>query len=230
MNVKELLKNGARIENLPLKVVFYARVSIEHEEQSTSITNQIDFFKNYINKNPKWTLINSYIDEGISGKNTVKRKEFLKMICDAKRKEFDLILTKSVSRFARNTIDSIYYTELLSQNGIGVYFFNDNYYVIARKGDTFRSIAQDAGISYSRLASFNERDKHDPIEEGERIWLKKKRRKAPKEYKNRPHQVRAGESMYSISQQYGIRLKNLYKINDLPPEYSIRVGDFLLLR
>jgi LysM repeat protein len=111
-----------------------------------------------------------------------------------------------------------------------VYFFNDNYYVIARKGDTFRSIAQDAGISYSRLASFNERDKHDPIEEGERIWLKKKRRKAPKEYKNRPHQVRAGESMYSISQQYGIRLKNLYKINNLPPEYSIRVGDFLLLR
>ena len=126
MNVKELLKNGARIETLPLKVVFYARVSTEHEEQSTSITNQIDFFKNYINKNPKWTLINSYIDEGISGKNTVKRKEFLKMICDAKRKEFDLILTKSVSRFARNTIDSIYYTELLSQNGIGVYFFNDN--------------------------------------------------------------------------------------------------------
>jgi LysM repeat protein len=111
-----------------------------------------------------------------------------------------------------------------------VYFFNDNYYVIARKGDTFRSIAQDAGISYSRLASFNERDKHDPIEEGERIWLKKKRRKAPKEYKNMPHQVRAGESMYSISQQYGIRLKNLYKINNLPPEYAIRVGDFLLLR
>lgn len=111
-----------------------------------------------------------------------------------------------------------------------VYAFNDNYYIVARRGDTFRSIGNDVGVSYKQLAKFNERDKNDPVEEGEKIWLKKKRRKAPKEYKNRPHQVKSGESMYTISQQYGIRLKNLYKMNDLPPEYVIRVGDFLRLR
>lgn len=111
-----------------------------------------------------------------------------------------------------------------------VYAFNSNYYVIARKGDTFRSIANDVDVSYSKLARFNERDKDDALEEGEYVWLKKKRRKAPKEYKNHPHVVAAGESMYSISQKYGIRLENLYKMNDLPPEYMIRVGDFLRIR
>lgn len=111
-----------------------------------------------------------------------------------------------------------------------VYAFNKNYYVIARKGDTFRSIADDVDISYRKLARFNERDKDDPVEEGERIWLQKKRRKAPKEYKYRPHIVKGGESMYTIAQYYGIRLKNLYKMNDLPPEYRIKVGDRLYVR
>lgn len=108
--------------------------------------------------------------------------------------------------------------------------FNDNYYVIARRGDTFRTIGDDANISYRRLASFNERDKDDTLEEGEIVWLKKKRRKAPKEFKNRPHIVQSGESMYTISQKYGIRLKNLYKMNDLSPEYRIQVGDRLRIR
>jgi LysM repeat protein len=111
-----------------------------------------------------------------------------------------------------------------------VYSFNDNYYVVAKKGDTFRSISDDVNISYRKLAKFNERDKDDPIEEGERIWLKKKRRKGPKEYKRTPHKVSPGESMYSISQYYGIRLKNLYKINELPPTYIIKPGDILWLR
>jgi LysM repeat protein len=111
-----------------------------------------------------------------------------------------------------------------------VYAFNDNYYVVARRGDSFRSIANEVGISYRRLASFNERDKDDSLEQGEIVWLKKKRRKAPKEFKNRPHQVVTGESMYSIAQKYGIRLKNLYKMNDLPPEYMIQVGDRLRIR
>ena len=111
-----------------------------------------------------------------------------------------------------------------------VYAFNKNYYVIARKGDTFRSIADDVDISYRKLARFNERDKDDPVEEGERIWLQKKRRKAPKEYKHRPHIVKGGESMYTIAQYYVIRLKNLYKMNELPPEYRIKVGDRLYVR
>ncbi len=108
--------------------------------------------------------------------------------------------------------------------------FNDNYFVVARKGDTFRTIGDEFDVSYRQLAKYNERDKDDVLEEGEMVWLKKKRRKAPKAYKHHPHCVKAGESMYSISQLYGIRLKNLYKMNDLPPYYVIQVGDFLRVR
>lgn len=111
-----------------------------------------------------------------------------------------------------------------------VYEFNDNYYVIARQGDTFRSIAADVDVSYRKLARYNERDKDDRLEKGEYVWLQKKRRKAPREYKDQLHRVAAGESMYSISQRYGIRLKNLYKMNDLPPAYVINVGDLLRIR
>ena len=111
-----------------------------------------------------------------------------------------------------------------------VFTFNSNYYVRARRGDTFRRIADDVDVSYRRLAKFNERDKNDTLEEGERIWLQKKRRKAPKEFKNRPHRVEPGESMYIISQRYGIRLKNLYKMNGLTPDYVIQAGDLLRVR
>ena len=108
--------------------------------------------------------------------------------------------------------------------------FNKNYYLIARKGDTFKSIGDEVGISYRKIAKYNERDKCDPLTEGEIIWLKKKQTKAPKDYKGRLHYVRQGESMYSIAQKYGIRLKNLYKMNKLSPDYDIRVGDGLRLR
>ena len=111
-----------------------------------------------------------------------------------------------------------------------IYAFNKNYYLKARRGDTFRSIAQEVGISYRKLAKYNERDKQDVLEEGEIVWLKKKQNKAPKNYKGRPHYVKNGESMYSISQLYGIKLKKLYKLNNLPPTYQIQVGDALRVR
>ena len=111
-----------------------------------------------------------------------------------------------------------------------VYAFNKNYYVRARRGDTFRRIADDVEVSYRKLARYNERDKNDTLEEGEIVWLQKKRSKAPKDFKNRPHRVEPGESMYTISQCYGIRLKNLYKMNGLSPDYVIQVGDLLRVR
>jgi LysM repeat protein len=111
---------------------------------------------------------------------------------------------------------------------IGMY--NKNYFLYARRGDTFRSIGEEVGISYKKLARYNERDKNDTLEEGEIIWLQKKARKAPKAFKNRPHRVEPGESMYIISQRYGIRLKNLYKMNDLSPDYVIHTGDLLKVR
>ena len=111
-----------------------------------------------------------------------------------------------------------------------IYAFDKNYYLYVRQGDTFRSIAQEVGISYRKLARYNERNKKDSLEPGEVIWLKKKGTKAPKEYKRQLHSGVAGESMYSIAQKYGIRLKSLYKMNRLTPDYSIQVGDRLRVR
>ena len=111
---------------------------------------------------------------------------------------------------------------------IGIY--NKNYFLYARRGDTFRSIGEEVGISYRKIAKYNERDKNDVLQEGEVVWLKKKQTKASKEYKGRTHHVRPGESMYTIAQKYGIRLKSLYKMNKLTPDYAIQVGDELKLR
>lgn len=111
-----------------------------------------------------------------------------------------------------------------------VYMFNDRLYVIARRGDTFKTVGEEMGLSYKKLAKYNERDKNDQLEEGEIVWLKKKARKAPKEYKNRPHRVQPGDSMYSIAQYYGIRLKRLYKMNSLDADYVPRVGEMLRVR
>ena len=111
-----------------------------------------------------------------------------------------------------------------------IYTFNKNYYIRARRGDTFRRIADDMDISYRKLARYNERNKNDVLAEGEIIWLQKKAKKAPKAFKNKPHRVEPGESMYTISQRYGIRVKYLYKMNDLGPDYVIRPGDLLRVR
>lgn len=104
---------------------------------------------------------------------------------------------------------------------------NDNYFLRARQGDTFKSIAKEVGISSRKLARYNERDRHEPLSAGDIIFLKKKRTRADRSFKNKPHVVVAGESMYSIAQKYGIRLKSLYKKNHLPADYQLEVGDRL---
>lgn len=108
-----------------------------------------------------------------------------------------------------------------------IFSYNKNYYIRARKGDTFRSLSKEMGVSRRNLARYNELDKKQTLKEGDIIYLKKKRTKATKEYKHRLHTVRNGESLYSIAQLYGIRLSSLYKKNHLPDDYSIRVGDQL---
>ena len=104
---------------------------------------------------------------------------------------------------------------------------NKNYYVIARRGDTFKSIGKEFGVSYRKVARYNERDKKDVLSEGDIVYLEKKRTRADKQFKNVPHVVQKGESMYTIAQKYGIRLKSLYKKNKLSPDYQLRVGDKL---
>lgn len=108
-----------------------------------------------------------------------------------------------------------------------IHTFNKNYYLVARNGDTFKSIAQETGLSWRKLAKYNELDKNAILHQGDIVYLKKKQKKAPKAYKHRLHTVQSGESMYSISQLYGIRLKYLYKKNRLSPDYQIRPGDTL---
>ena len=96
-----------------------------------------------------------------------------------------------------------------------------------RTGYNFKAIGKEIGISYKKIAKYNERGKDDALQVGETIYLKKKQRHAEKIYKHRPHIVKAGESMYTIAQFYGIRLKSLYKMNHLSPDYEIRIGEVL---
>lgn len=111
-----------------------------------------------------------------------------------------------------------------------IHRYNKNYYIVVKQGDTFRSIGKELGLSYRKIAKYNERNKRDKLVVGETIYLKKKQKKADKTYKNRPHRVKPGESMYSIAQYYGIRVKSLYKKNDLSPDYVPKVGDKLRVR
>ena len=111
-----------------------------------------------------------------------------------------------------------------------IHIFNKNYYLYAREGDTFKSIGKEVGISWRKLARYNERDKHTVLHKGDIIYLKKKRSKAPKQYKKRPHVIQPGESMYAISQKYGIRLEKLYKMNHLDPNIPVSVGTRLRVR
>jgi len=113
------------IYDLPIRVTFYARVSTMRDEQENSIENQIMFFTDMIKNNRNWTYIEGYVDR-IRGESAENRTEFMRMIEDGKAGKFDLVLTKEVSRFARNTIDSLTYTRELLRVGVGVYFQNDN--------------------------------------------------------------------------------------------------------
>ena len=123
---EEITKNNKRLSELNLRVVYYARVSTEKDAQIHSLSAQKDYFESKIAQNPNWTLIRGYVDEGISATTVKNRENFLQMIKDAKMHKFDLILTKEITRFARNTVDSLSYTQDLLRHGVGVCFENDN--------------------------------------------------------------------------------------------------------
>ncbi len=156
--VRNNIMKGIPLQELKLKVCFYARVSTDKDEQLHSLSAQISFFNDYISKVPNWHFIGSYIDEGISGTQVKKREEFLRMIEDAKKHKFDLILTKEISRFSRSTLDSIKYTQELLQDGVGVYFLNDNINTILPDSELrltiMSSIAQDEVRKLSERVSF----------------------------------------------------------------------------
>ncbi len=136
-----------------LRVVFYARVSTDSEDQLHSFEAQKEFFTKYIFQQDGMEFIRGYADEGISGTNTKRRKQFLKMIEDAKDGKFDLILTKEVSRFARNTVDTLYYTRELSRINVGVVFTNDGIDTRDRDGELRLSIMASLAQDESRKIS-----------------------------------------------------------------------------
>lgn len=146
LNIRALLRTKS-IYDIPLRVTYYARVSSESDEQLNSLDNQIAYYEDLIRRNRAWTYIQGYVDEGLSGISTKKRKHFNEMIADAKEGAFDLIITKEISRFARNTLDSLQYTRELLGWGVGVFFQNDNINTLDEDAELrltiMSSIAQD---------------------------------------------------------------------------------------
>ncbi len=145
-NVQQLLRIKS-IYDIPLRVTYYARVSSESDEQLNSLGNQISYYEDLIKSNRNWTFVPGYIDEGLSGISTKKRENFNRMVEDAAEDKFDLVITKEITRFARNTLDSIQYTRQLLNNGVGVFFQNDNINTLDEDSELrlsiMSSIAQD---------------------------------------------------------------------------------------
>lgn len=146
-----------RIEDFPLNVTFYARVSTMKEEQDSSIEAQISHFTETIQKNKNWTFVEGYVDR-VRGENVNNRVQFQQMIEDGYAGKFDLILTKEVSRFARNTVDSLTYTRELLKHGVGVFFLTDNICTIEPDSELrltiMSSIAQDEVRKLSERIKF----------------------------------------------------------------------------
>jgi len=145
-SVREELKHKS-VYDIPLRVTYYARVSSDSDEQLNSLDNQISYYENFIRKINAWKFVPGYIDEGLSGISTKKRENFNRMIEDSQDGVFDLIVTKEISRFARNTLDSLQYTRELLSNGVGVFFQNDNINTLDEDSELrlsiMSSIAQD---------------------------------------------------------------------------------------
>ena len=154
----EMQAQGRSIFDTELAVAYYARVSTDKDEQINSLGNQKRYFEDYIAANPHWTFAGGYVDEGISGTSVEGREQFLRMIEDAKRGRFDLIITKEISRFARNTLDSLSYTRELLRFGVGVYFQNDNINTFDKDAELrltiMSSIAQDEVRKLSERTRF----------------------------------------------------------------------------
>ena len=109
-------------------VAIYARVSTEHEAQISALENQI--YDDILERHPEWELYDKYIDEGVTGTSVKKRRSFIRMMEDAAAGRFDLIITREVSRFARNTVDTLQQTRILKRQGVEVYFTEDNIWTI----------------------------------------------------------------------------------------------------
>lgn len=137
------------------RVAAYARVSTDHEEQQSSYEAQVDYYTEYIKRREDWEFVSVYADEGITGCNTRKREGFNQMVADALNGRIDLIITKSVSRFARNTVDSLTTIRRLKEHGVECYFEKENIWTLDGKGELLLTIMSSLAQEESRSISQN---------------------------------------------------------------------------
>lgn len=124
-----------RYKTSTVRTVYYGRVSTQHEAQVNAFENQLDFYSDVLKKHSNWELVGNYYDKGLSGTMACKRPGFMQMIKDAYEGKFDLIITREVSRFARNTLDSLDFTRKLRAIGVEIYFINDNIWSLEGDGE-----------------------------------------------------------------------------------------------
>ena len=155
LRIRNEMRNGKTIFDLPLRVTFYARVSTDKDEQLNSLENQVQYYTQFIQEKRNWTYVPGYVDEGISGTSTKKRDSFLRMIADAKAGRFDFIITKEISRFSRSTLDSIQYTQELLEHDVGVLFQNDSINTLDSDSE-FRLVVM-AGVAQDEVRKLSER-------------------------------------------------------------------------
>ena len=143
------------------KVAIYARVSTEHEAQISALENQVQYYDEILKKQPEWELYERYIDEGITGTSVNKRESFLRMMEDAKNRKFDLVVTREVSRFARNIVDTLQQTRILKTYGIEVWFTEDNIWTMNDEDGELRvsimaTLAQNESTKISSGAKYGQ--------------------------------------------------------------------------
>ena len=150
-----------------MRVAVYARVSTEHEAQINALENQLEWYKIECSRHSDWEIVEVYVDQGITGTQAQKRPEFLRMMEDARKDKFDLIITREVSRFARNTVDTLSYTRELKARGVDVFFINDGINTATNDGELrltiMSSMAQDESRKISERVKAGQkisREKH----------------------------------------------------------------------
>ena len=137
----------------PCRAVIYGRASTEHEAQVKALQNQMQWYDDVARFHPQWNVINRYIDQGITGTQVYKRDAFMQMMEDAKQHKFDLIVTREVCRFARNTVDALVCVRQLAAMGIEVYFVNDNIWTLDGDGELRLTIMATMAQEESRKIS-----------------------------------------------------------------------------
>lgn len=223
-DIRKKLSLGIPLSNMKLRVTDYSRVSTNHLEQKKSLQNQTEHFTKLIKDNPNWTYVKGYIDDGISGTIDFKRDNFMQMIDDARNDKFDLIITKEISRFSRNTLDSIKYTRELLSYGVAVLFLNDN--INTALPDSELRLTIMASMAQDEIRRLSERVKfgmNRAIERGEILgnntlygYIKDKKSKSLKII---PKEAKVVERIYYL---YAIEKRSLTEIEKLLKKYDIK--------